>query len=86
MIHKGKCNDGFIWNASIWEWECDKSCDVGEYLDYGNSQCSKKLIDQLVEEWSKDVNGNEMIYIVTLNDHSKVWNKIMWRNKSFNFN
>ena len=27
---------GFILNPSNWECECDKSCDVGEYLDYEN--------------------------------------------------
>ena len=75
MIHKGKCNDGFIWNASIWECDSDKSCDVGEYLDYANCKCSKRWIDQPVEECSKDINGNEMIFNVTLNDHRKAWNK-----------
>ena len=34
LIDKGRCDNGFIWNLSIYEWECDKSCDVGEYLDY----------------------------------------------------
>ena len=28
----GKYDDGFIWNPSICECECDKSCGVGEYL------------------------------------------------------
>ena len=27
------------------EWECDKSCDAGEYLDYKNCKCRKSLID-----------------------------------------
>ena len=26
-------DEGFIWNPSNCEWECDKSCDIGEYLD-----------------------------------------------------
>ena len=30
------CDKGFIWNPSNCECECDKSCDVGEYLDYEN--------------------------------------------------
>ena len=25
---------GYIWNGNNCECECDKSCDVGEYLDY----------------------------------------------------
>ena len=40
----------FIWNTSNYEWECDKSCDNGEYLDYENCKCRKKLLDKLVEE------------------------------------
>ena len=32
LIDKGSCDKGFIWNSS--NCECDKSCDVGEYLDY----------------------------------------------------
>ena len=30
------CDKGFIWNLSNCECECDKSCDIGEYLDYKN--------------------------------------------------
>ena len=29
--------------------ECDKSCDVGEYLAYENCKCRKKLVDKLIE-------------------------------------
>ena len=28
------CNKEFTWNSSNWDSECDKSCDVEEYLDY----------------------------------------------------
>ena len=30
------CDKEFIWNPGRWECECDKSCDVGEYLDCEN--------------------------------------------------
>ena len=39
------CNKDFIWNDSNCDCECDKSCDVGEYLDYKNFICRKRLID-----------------------------------------
>ena len=45
LIEKGKYDKGFIWNLSNWENECDKSCDVGEYLDYENCKCRKKSIN-----------------------------------------
>ena len=30
-------------------------CDVGEYLDYENCKCVKKLVDQFLEECTKKV-------------------------------
>ena len=47
MIDKGE--KGSIWNASNCECECDKSCDIGKYLDYENCNCKKKLVDELIE-------------------------------------
>ena len=55
MIDKGRCDDGFIWNPAICECECDKSCDIGEYLDYENCKCRKKLIDKLVLEREDEI-------------------------------
>ena len=50
LIDKKVCNKGFIWNTSNCESECDKACDVGEYLDYENCKCRKKLVAPLIEE------------------------------------
>ena len=33
LIDKGVCDRGYICNPSNFECECNKSCDVGEYLD-----------------------------------------------------
>ena len=49
LIYKGVCNKGFIWNPSNCECKCDKVCGFGEYLDYENCKCIKKLFDRLVE-------------------------------------
>ena len=49
LIHKGMCDKGFIWNTGNCKCECDKSCDIGEYLDYKNCKCRKKIIDKLIE-------------------------------------
>ena len=54
MIDKGIRNKGFISNASNCEYECDK-CDVGEYLDYENRKCRKRLVDKLIEECTENV-------------------------------
>ena len=33
----------------IIKYEYDKSCDVGEYLDYENCKCRKKLVEECTE-------------------------------------
>ena len=49
LIDKGLCDKGCIWNPSNYECKFDKSCDIGEYLDYENCKCRKKLVDKLIE-------------------------------------
>ena len=53
LIDKRVCDKGFIWNPSNCECECDKTCDIGEYLDYKNCKCRKRFIDKLIEECMK---------------------------------
>ena len=50
MIDKGVCDEEFIQNPSNCECECDRSCDIVEYLDYKNCKCREKLFDTLVQE------------------------------------
>ena len=45
------CDKGFIWNPS----NCECECDVGEYLDYENFKCRRKLVDKLVDECTETV-------------------------------
>ena len=58
----------FIWNPSNCECECDKSCDIGEYLDYSNCKCRKRMIDKLVEEGTENINK---VKINNENEHKK---------------
>ena len=37
-------------DTSNCECECDKACDIGEYLDYENCKCRKRIVDKLVNE------------------------------------
>ena len=48
-------NKRFTWNPSNCEFECDKSCDVGEYLDHENCKCRNKLVDKLTEECAENI-------------------------------
>ena len=45
---------------------------MGEYLDYKNCNCRKKIIDKLVEECSKNIFENVYKkYIIPLNVYKK---------------
>ena len=68
------CDKNFISNLSNREHECDKSCDIDEYLDYQKCKCRKKLVDNLVEEFSKNIDENEIIFNGTFSDYENVWN------------
>ena len=49
---------GFICNPSDCQCKCDhKSCDAGEYLDYENCNCRKKLVDKLTEKYTENIDG-----------------------------
>ena len=71
MIDKGVCDKGFIWNQSNCECECDKSCDIGEYLDYENCKCRKKLVDKLVEECTETNNEVKLAKITPAENENK---------------
>ena len=42
LIDKGSCIKGFIGNPSICDCECDKSCDIRQYLNYENLSAERK--------------------------------------------
>ena len=73
------CDKAYIWNPRNCECECDKSCDVGEYLGYKNCKCRKELVNKLIEECSENIDGNKMLHnetldVIPLNDYKKVCN------------
>ena len=60
----------FIWNPSNCECECDKSCDVGEYLDHENCKLRKRLVDKLVEESNENIGEVKIAKITSKELHS----------------
>ena len=36
LTDKRRCDKRFIWNPSDCNYECDRSCDVGQYLYFKN--------------------------------------------------
>ena len=71
LIDIGVCNKEYIWNPSNCECECDKSCDIGEYWDYENCKCRKKLVDKLVEECTETVEEIKLAKITLAEDKNK---------------
>ena len=64
LIDKGRCDKGHIWNPSDCNCECDRSCDI----DRKNYKCRRKIVGEIVEERSKNIDENEMIYNETLDE------------------
>ena len=59
-----------IWNPSNCECECDKSCDVAEYLDNENCKCSNKLVDKLIEKCTENIDEAKIAEITSMELHS----------------
>ena len=65
LTNKRICDEGFIWNPSKCECECDRSCVFGQYYIYYEScKCRKKIIDKLVEDCKENI--DEILMIVLL--------------------
>ena len=63
LIEKSRCDDGFIWNPSMCECECDKWCNFDEYLDYANCEYRQKMIDKFVLQCEHEIlNATNTIY------------------------
>ena len=64
LIDKDEYHKGYARNSNNCESECDKACDVGEYLDYEckkkimNCKYKKSLVDNLVDKC--DENSDEV--------------------------
>ena len=65
----------FFWNRSNCKCECDKSCDIGEYLGYKNCKCRKKLIDPLIEECTENIDETKIINETKITNENKNKNK-----------
>ena len=74
MTNSGRCDKEFIRNLINCECEFDKLCYFGEYLDYKNYKCRKKLDDRLTEECSENIDGSKIIYNGTLNVSGNICN------------
>ena len=64
-----------MWNPSTCACECDKYCEIGQYLDYKNWVCRKKLIDDLMKQCTSVVdmevkkNGTDLLPVTMSSDN-----------------
>ena len=63
LINKSVCNKSYTWNPSNCECECDKSCYVGEYLNYSDCKCRKKLTNELTDECIETIEETKLVNI-----------------------
>ena len=72
IINKIVCDKGYIWNPSNCACECDKSCGIGQYLDYKSCVCRNSLVDKFVEECTNVTDGdavyNKTLTVTSSND------------------
>ena len=68
LLNKMLCDMGYIWSPSNCVCECDKSCSIGQYLDYKSCICRNSLVDKLVEEYTNVIPPDDCasctIYVV----------------------
>ena len=59
LIDKCVCDKGYAWNPK----NCACECDFGEYLDYENCKCRKRLIYKLMEECNESIDEKKLTEI-----------------------
>ena len=52
LINKLVCDKGYMWNPSTCSCGYDRYCETGQYLDYKNCVSRKKIIDNLIEQYT----------------------------------
>ena len=62
-VDKGNRDKGFILNPTNCEYECEKLCDIGQYLGYESFKCRRELVDKLVEECTENIDEAKLAKI-----------------------
>ena len=63
MTEKARCDTGFILNLSSCECKCDKSCGIGQYLDYKNCKYIYIYGEYMMNKWDlNDLNDLKVDY------------------------
>ena len=62
---------GFIWNPSNCQCEYKKTCDIGKYLEYENCKCRKKLVDQIIDDYTETIEEVKLAKITLAENERK---------------
>ena len=69
LMEKRVFDKGFILNPSNCECVCNKSCDIGEYLDYLNFKCREELIDKVIGECTENIEETKLVETLAKNEY-----------------
>lgn len=64
-----------MWNPSKCDWECDKTSEIGDYLDIKNCACKEHVIDSLVLTWKDEILNTAKTAIIV--DQKIIYKKII---------
>ena len=72
LVDKKVCHNRYFGNPSNCQCEYDRSCGIGEYLDYKNCVCKNSIVDRLVQECTSVIDENkiynEILHVTLSND------------------
>ena len=59
--------------------ECDKTCDIGKYLDYEKCKCRKKLVDKLMDECTDNIKEVKLAKITLEHKNENSYKCTSWK-------
>ena len=83
MIKEYVIKDLFL-NPSNCKCECDRSCNISQYLDYSDFKYKKKLVDLLIEECTENIDETKLVNITftKTNNETKLINITITKNNN----
>ena len=52
-----------MWNPSLYDFECNKTCKIDEFLDNENCSCKKRQLDKLMIACEDEIlNSTETLF------------------------
>ena len=68
------CTNGYMWNPSTCEYQCDMWCKPAQYLDLKNCVCKNELVGGIIGECTNVINETIVNNKDNINNDNTVWN------------